>query len=51
MVARDLVRPDSGKQHDLVASWVGEGRSTRIVARHTGQAAARLGQGAAAWFE
>jgi hypothetical protein len=44
MVASDLVRPDSGKQHDLAAICVGDGRSTRLIARHSGQAVAQLGQ-------
>ena len=35
MVAGDLVRPDSGKQHDLSAIRVGDRCSKRVVARHS----------------
>jgi len=47
MVSSDLVLPDPGWQHDLVAFWVDDGRSTGLLARHCRQAVVRLGR--AAW--
>jgi len=51
MVASDLLLPDPGQQNNLVAIRVRDGTSARVVGRPSGQAAARLGRGAAARFE